>query len=136
MEEATNVAPEAIDDVDPGYKWRVLASVVVGLFMVILDSTVVNVALKTIQLQFNVSTDQAQWTISLYTLALGIATPLSGFLGDRFGSKRIYLSGISLFVIGSVLAGIFSHTDMLLLLIIARGIQGVGGGVALPLGTA
>ena len=134
MEEATNA--QSIDTVDPGYKWRVLASVVVGLFMVILDSTVVNVALKTIQTQFQVSTDQAQWTISLYVLALGIATPLSGFLGDRFGSKRIYLSGITLFVVGSVLAGIFSHANSLIFLIIARGIQGVGGGIALPLGTA
>ncbi len=121
---------------DPGYKWRVLASVVVGLFMVILDATVVNVALKTIQLNFHVTTDQAQWTISLYTLALGITTPISGFLGDRFGNKRIYLSGITLFVTGSILAGIFSRTDYLLLLIIARGVQGIGGGIALPLGTA
>ncbi len=73
------------------YKWRILWSVVIGLFMVILDSTVINVALKALQTQFAVSTDQAQWVLSLYTLVLGIATPLSGYLGDRFGSKRIYL---------------------------------------------
>lgn len=118
---------------DPRYKWRVLASVVIGLFMVILDSTVVNVALKTLQQHYAVSTDEAQWVISLYTLALGIATPLSGFLGDRFGVKRIYLGGLALFGVGSLLCGI---APTLPLLIIARAIQGIGGGIALPLGTA
>ena len=101
--DASNLPEEAPD---PRYKWRVLASVVVGLFMVILDSTVVNVALKTLQLHYSVSTDEAQWVISLYTLALGISTPLSGFLGDRFGVKRIYLSGLALFGFGSFLCGI------------------------------
>ncbi len=88
------------------YKWRILWSVVIGLFMVILDSTVINVALKALQTQFAVSTDQAQWVLSLYTLVLGIATPLSGYLGDRFGSKRIYLGGLGLFALGSLLAGL------------------------------
>ncbi len=121
---------------DPGYKWRVLATVVIGLFMVILDSTVVNVALKTLQIQFAASTDQAQWVISLYTLTLGIATPLSGFLGDRFGIKRIYLSGLGIFALGSLLSGLASTTTFLAALIVARGLQGIGGGIALPLGTA
>ena len=117
---------------DPGYKWRVLASVVIGLFMVILDTTVVNVALKTLQQHYSVSTDEAQWVISLYTLALGIATPLSGFLGDRFGVKRIYLGGLALFAIGSLLCGL---APSLYFLIAARAIEGIGGGIALPLGT-
>ena len=113
---------------DPRYKWRVLPSVVVGLFMVILDSTVVNVALKTLQPHYAVSTDQAQWVISLYTLALGIATPLSGFLGDRFGVKRIYLGGLALFGVGSLLCGL---APTLTLLIASRAIEGIGGGIAL-----
>jgi DHA2 family multidrug resistance protein len=117
----------------PNYKWRVLASVVVGLFMVILDSTVINVALKTLQTHYNVATDEAQWVISLYTLALGIATPLSGYLGDRFGMKRIFLTGLVLFVVGSVLCGVAPSLE---LLIAARAVQGIGGGIALPLGTA
>jgi EmrB/QacA subfamily drug resistance transporter len=125
--------PVVTSEPDPGYKWRVLASVVVGLFMVILDQTVVNVALKALQAHFAVSTDVAQWVISLYTLTLGIATPLSGFLGDRFGAKRIYLSALILFLLGSLLCGI---SPSLPLLIVARAIQGVGGGIALPLGTA
>src|SRR5579883_2672131 len=105
--ESVPASPPTVENTpDPGYKWRVLASVVVGLFMVILDSTVVNVALKTLQQHFSVSTNEAQWVISLYTLALGISTPLSGFLGDRCGIKRIYLTGIGMFVVGSFLCGI------------------------------
>ena len=145
---AANAAPGNVPaEADSGYKWRVLASVVVGLFMVILDSTVINVALKTLQQHYSVTTNEAQWVISLYVLALGISTPLSGFLGDRFGIKRTYLSGLAMFVIGSFLCGIATALDFsatlgglklspLTMLIIARAIQGVGGGIALPLGTA
>lgn len=133
MRPDSDLSPESQKTPDPSYKWRVLSTVVVGLFMVILDSTVINVALKTLQQHFSVSTSQAQWVISLYTLALGISTPLSGFLGDRFGVKRVYLSGLGLFVLGSFLCGI---APSLTILIMARGIQGIGGGIALPLGTA
>jgi DHA2 family multidrug resistance protein len=122
---------------DPTYKWKVLASVVFGLFVVILDTTVVNVALKTLQQQYNVSTNEAQWVISLYTLALGIATPLSGFLGEKFGIKKIYVGALALFVLGSVLCGVaIIESTNLTFLIAARAIQGFGGGLGLPLGTA
>ncbi len=118
---------------DETYKWKVLASVVVGLFMVILDATVVNVALRALQEKYGVSTSEVQWVISLYTLALGIATPLSGFLGDRLGAKRVFLGGLATFVSGSALCGL---APSLLALIAARALQGIGGGIALPLGTA
>ncbi|GER90574.1 MFS transporter [Dictyobacter vulcani] len=133
MEANANISPASQSAPDPGYKWRVLATVVTGLFMVVLDSTVINVALKALQQHYSVSTSESQWVISLYTLALGIATPLSGFLGDRFGIKRIYLSGLVLFVVGSVLCGL---APSLTFLIAARAIQGIGGGISLPLGTA
>ncbi|GCE30290.1 MFS transporter [Dictyobacter alpinus] len=133
MEANASVSPASQNAPDASYKWRVLATVVTGLFMVILDSTVINVALKALQQHYSVSTSEAQWVISLYTLALGIATPLSGFLGDRFGIKRIYLLGLVLFVVGSILCGI---APSLFFLIAARAIQGIGGGISLPLGTA
>lgn len=115
------------------YKWKVLISVVFGIFMIIIDSTVVNVAFRTLQREFGGSLADSQWVLSIYVLALGITTPMSGFLGDRFGTKRIYLLGLVCFVIGSLLCG-FAPT--LLLLIVARMIQGVGGGMAQPLGPA
>jgi len=130
---ARGAALAAAPVADDGYKWKVLASVVVGLFMVILDATVVNVALRALQEKYAAATSDVQWVISLYTLALGIATPLSGFLGDRVGVKRVYIAGLAIFVLGSVLCGL---APSLPLLIAARGLQGLGGGIALPLGTA
>lgn len=122
-----------LPNLPPNYKWRVLATVIFGIFMVILDTTVVNVAFQTIREQFGGNINDSQWVISIYVLALGISTPLAGFLADRFGTKKIYLGGLALFVFGSLLCGFSSS---LILLIAARGIQGVGGGIALPLGTA
>lgn len=117
------------------YKWGVLISVIFGVFMVMLDSTVINVALATIRTEFQTSLSDTQWVISLYTLALGISTPMAGFLGDRFGLKRIYVLGLALFVLGSLTCGL-APTSNILILIAARAVQGVGGGIALPLGTA
>ncbi len=129
--------PFAASTDDPTYKWKVLASVLFGLFIVILDTTVVNVALRALQQKYAVTTNEAQWVISLYTLALGIATPLSGFLGEKFGIKRIYIGALATFLIGSILCGVALNTsDTLIYLIAARAIQGIGGGIALPLGTA
>src|SRR5574338_5359 len=105
-------------------KWKVLISVMFGIFMIILDSTIVNIAFPTLRREFNTSLSQAQWVISIYVLSLGVTTPVSGFLADRFGIKRMYLLGISLFVLGSLLCGL---APSLGLLIVARAIQGFGG---------
>lgn len=115
------------------YRWRVLISVVFGLFMVILDTTVVNVAFRTLQREFAANVNDSQWVISLYVMALGISTPLSGYLGDRFGQKRIFVGALGVFVVGSLLCGL---APTLWTLIAARTLQGFGGGIALPLGTA
>jgi EmrB/QacA subfamily drug resistance transporter len=115
------------------YKWKVLVSVIFGVFMVILDTTAVNVAFQTLRHEFGARLSDAQWVISLYVLVLGIVTPLAGYLADRFGSKRIYLAGLAAFVAGSFASGI---APGLLWLVIARGLQGLGGGLALPLGSA
>jgi EmrB/QacA subfamily drug resistance transporter len=118
---------------DPNYKWKVLATVIFGIFMVILDTTVVNVAFQTLRNEFGGSLNDSQWIISVYVLTLGITTPLAGFLADRFGDKRIYLGGLALFALGSLLCGFSPNLG---LLIAARALQGAGGGIALPLGTA
>ncbi len=115
------------------YKWKVLISVIFGIFMVILDTTIVNIAFRTLQEEFAAGVNESQWIISIYVLSLGISTPLSGFLGDRFGMKRTYITGLGFFLLGSLLCGI---APSLWLLIGARTLQGFGGGIALPLGTA
>ncbi|KAB8141337.1 DHA2 family efflux MFS transporter permease subunit [Chloroflexia bacterium SDU3-3] len=115
------------------YKWKVLICVIFGIFMIILDSTVINVALQTLRAEYGVTLAEAQWIISIYTLALGITTPLSGFLADRFGIKRIYITGLALFTLSSLFCGL---APSFLLLIVARALQGIGGGLAQPLGPA
>lgn len=112
-------------------KWKVLISVMFGIFMIILDGTIVNVAFPTLRREFGASLSQAQWVLSIYVLALGITTPISGFLADRFHIKRMYLLGIAVFTIGSFLCG---FAPSLGLLIVARGLQGIGGGICQPLG--
>ncbi len=114
-------------------KWKVLITVMFGLFMVILDSTIINIAFPTLRRVFGASLADAQWVISIYVLALGITTPVSGYLADRFGIKRVYLLGLAIFAFGSFLCGI---APSLGLLIAARALQGFGGGIAQPLGPA
>jgi EmrB/QacA subfamily drug resistance transporter len=114
-------------------KWKVLISVMFGIFMIILDSTVVNIAFQTLRREFGATLADAQWVLSVYVLSLGVTTPVSGFLADRFGIKRMYLLGLSLFVVGSILCGL---SPTLGWLIAARALQGFGGGIAQPLGPA
>jgi EmrB/QacA subfamily drug resistance transporter len=118
---------------DTRYKWKVLGTVIFGIFMVILDSTVVNVAFQTLRQEFGSDINSAQWIISVYVLALGISMPLAGFLADRFGMKRVYLGGLLIFVLGSLTCGLAPNLG---LLVAARALQGFGGGIALPLGVA
>jgi DHA2 family multidrug resistance protein len=115
------------------YKWKVLISVIFGIFMIILDSTVVNVAFQTLRREFGAPLNDAQWVLSIYVLALGITTPLSGFLADRFGLKQVYIAGLALFTLSSVLCGL---APSLIWLVAARALQGIGGGMAQPLGPA
>ena len=89
------------------YKWQVVASVIFGAFMVIMDATVVNVALPTLRNVFAASgggsIGQVQWIISGFVLAIGIVTPMAGLLADRFGIKRVYLLSLFGFTVASAL---------------------------------
>lgn len=118
---------------DPRAKWKVLFSVVFGIFMIVLDMTVVNVAFKTLQDEYAANLNLTQWVLSIYVLAIGIATPLSGYLGERYGEKRVFLGGVFLFGLSSLLCGL---APSLTILIIARALQGVAGGLSSPLGTS
>ncbi len=114
-------------------KWKVLISVMFGIFMIILDSTVVNIAFQTLRREFGATLADAQWVLSVYVLSLGVTTPVSGYLADRFGIKRMYLLGLGIFVFGSFLCGLAPSLGWL---IAARALQGFGGGIAQPLGPA
>lgn len=110
-----------------------LMAVILGMMMVILDSTVVNVALPRLVEDFQSSVSTLQWTITGYTLALSAVIPLAGWMTDRFGAKRIFLLTILMFVLGSALCSLATNPTQL---IIYRVIQGIGGGMVAPIGMA
>src|SRR5919206_3932748 len=110
-----------------------LIAIVLGTCMVILDSTVVNVALPTLGRVLNADLSVLQWVISAYMLAQAAVIPLSGWLSDRFGAKRVYLTSVVLFTAGSVLCGLATSSQML---IATRVLQGLGGGMLMPIGMA
>src|SRR5919197_1382517 len=110
-----------------------LIAIVFGTFMVILDNTVVNVALPTLGRVLNSNLSLLQWLISGYMLAQAAVIPLSGWLSDRFGAKRVYLTSVVLFTAGSALCGFAVSGEML---IATRVLQGFGGGMLMPIGMA
>src|ERR1700728_4360988 len=108
---------------------RTSGVVVLGSIMSILDTTIVAVALATLGRDFHVSVTTIQWVATGYLLALALVTPVSGWAVDRFGGKRIWMTSIALFVIGSSLCGLAWSADSL---IFFRVLQGIGGGMLLP----
>ncbi|WP_145325207.1 DHA2 family efflux MFS transporter permease subunit [Paenibacillus xylanexedens] len=110
-----------------------LLAIIVGMIMVILDSTVVNVAIPNLVQYFETDLKTVQWTVTGYTLALSAVIPLAGWLTDRFGAKRVFLFTIAMFTLGSVLCSIAQSPEQL---IIYRVIQGLGGGMVAPIGMA
>src|SRR5829696_6517002 len=105
--------------------------VVLGAFMSILDVTVVNVAINTLAAEFDTTLPTIQWVSTGYTLALATVIPLTGWAADRFGTKRLYMTSIALFVAGSVLSGLAWSAGSI---IFFRVLQGFGGGMLMPLG--
>ncbi|PVG82552.1 MFS transporter [Nocardioides gansuensis] len=105
--------------------------VVLGAIMSILDITVVSVALETFQREFDATAAQVAWTMTGYTLALASVIPLTGWAADRFGTKRLYLLAVLLFTAGSVLCATAGGLEQLVLY---RVLQGLGGGMLMPLG--
>jgi MFS transporter, DHA2 family, multidrug resistance protein len=115
------------------YKWFLLANIMLGTFMAVLDATIVNVGLPKIMASFGVGLDKIEWVITAYMLAMAVMLPTSGWLADKFGYKRMYFFGLFLFTSGSMLCGMSSNEDML---IMSRIIQGLGAGTIQPLGMA
>jgi EmrB/QacA subfamily drug resistance transporter len=108
-----------------------LAAIVVGTFMAILDTTVVNVALPVLGRVFGADLNLLQWVITGYLLAQAAVIPLAGWLSDRFGAKRLYITALILFTLGSVLCALAPSGE---LLVAFRVLQGLGGGMLMPIG--
>jgi EmrB/QacA subfamily drug resistance transporter len=109
----------------------VSAVVILGTFMSILDTTIVNVAINTLSRDFDTSLSTIQWVSTGYMLALATVIPLTGWAADRFGTKRLYMISIGLFLAGSALSGAAWSAGSL---IAFRVLQGLGGGMIMPAG--
>src|SRR5205085_2318554 len=107
-------------------KWRALLIVCVASFMLLLDITVVNVALPNIQRDLHTSFTDLQWVVDAYALLLATCVLNAGTLGDWLGRKRVFIGGTGLFTAASALCGAATSP---LFLNLARGLQGVGGAV-------
>ena len=109
----------------------IVASVVLlGAIMSILDTTVINVAIDRLGIEFDASLTTIQWVVTGYTLALASVIPLTGWAADRFGTKRLYLGSLALFMLGSALCAVAWSAGSL---IAFRVLQGFGGGMIMPL---
>lgn len=124
-----------------GHKWWTLAATCFGLFMALLDVTIVNVALPTIGSDLRTSLGDLQWVVNAYVLTLAVFLVTAGRLGDIFGRKRLFILGLGIFTFGSLLCGLAGHISIGSLnhaqvLCLARGIQGLGGAFLFPLSLA
>jgi len=114
----------------PGAReWRILAVVLVGSFMAVLDTTIVNVALPSIAQGIKASSDELEWVVSGYALTFGLVLVPAGRLGDRLGYKQMFLTGLTVFTLASVACGLSQNPAEL---IASRLVQGLGAGIYFP----
>ncbi len=115
------------------YKWLVLAVVMIGTFISVLDASIVNVAMPKMMAAFSVSVDKIEWVLTVYLLVRSVIFPSSGWIADHLGYKRTYNLGLILFTAGSLLCSLAVNENML---IFFRIIQGAGAGFIMPVGMA
>ena len=114
---------------DGNRRWWALGAMCFALFMIMLDNTVVNVALPSIQRSLNASTSSLEWTVNAYTLSFAVLLVTGGRLGDLFGRRKIFLAGVVIFACSSAAIG-FSPSDTWL--VAWRAVQGVGSALMMP----
>lgn len=115
------------------YKWIVLCVVLFGVFMSLLDQTIVSIAIPRLEHAFHMSVGNIQWVVTAYILTLGICTPAIAFLSRRFGIKRVYILSLGAFTLSSALCG---WAWSLPVLVCFRILQGIGGAALFPLANA
>ena len=108
---------------DNAYKWLVLGNIMIGTFMAVLDSTVVNTGLPAIMGTLGASINTAEWVLTGYMLAIASILPAAAWLSDRFGYKRIYFLSLLVFTFGSFMCGNSTSIEEL---IFWRVIEGLG----------
>lgn len=115
------------------YKWVALISVILGAFVAVLNQSLINVALPKLVSVFGSTTQDIQWVLTGYMLASAVVIPASGFLGDKFGYKKVLIAALGVFTLGSFLCGLaWSDTS----LIAFRVFSGLSGGFIMPISMA
>lgn len=110
-----------------------VAIIVLGVFMAVLDMGVVNVAIPTMESDLHATTNQIQWVLTAYMLVIGVLVPISGWMTDRFGAKKLFLFSLFMFTVGSALCGMAWNVDSI---IAFRVVQALGGGFMMPVSMA
>ena len=111
------------------HKYIVALISVFGMFMNLLDLTIVNVAVPVLAFELDASAQEVQWVVTAYLLAVAVGIPVSGWAGDRFGTKLMFVLALAFFTIGSALCAFAWNIESL---IVFRGLQGLGGGLLMP----
>jgi MFS family permease len=119
----------AVDSPLPPEFYRLAVVLLTGALAVVFDTTIVSVALRTLAVELHTTVATIQWVTTGYLLALGVAVPVTGWLVDRIGGKRVWMLALSVFLIGSLASSLAQNAPML---IAARVVQGIGGGLMLP----
>lgn len=143
MQKPTNTSPPGEGRQEPGggsppaaggkIPMAALLTLIIGAFMAILDGSIVNVALPRMMAIFGSTADQIQWVLTGYMLTTGMVIPVTGYLSDRFGGKKIYILSLAAFTVGSALCSLAWSNNSL---VVARVIQAVGGGMMMPVSMA
>jgi Arabinose efflux permease len=111
------------------FPWRALLILVIGSFVSILNGSILNVAVPRLMAIFGVNMDKIQWVLTAYLLTSGVVIPVSGYLGDTFGYRRMYILSLGAFTLGSLFCALaWSNSS----LIAARVMQAIGGGMLIP----
>jgi EmrB/QacA subfamily drug resistance transporter len=114
-------------------KWRIWAVAMVGLFMALIDITIVNITIPTLERELDAPVDTVSWVLNAYNIVFAVVLVSMGRLADQFGRKRFFLIGLGIFTVGSLLCGIAGNVEQL---IAFRAIQGLGAGILAPLALA
>src|SRR4051812_49797040 len=127
--ERTPPVPDRIRLHEGNRKWWPLAAMCFALFMIMLDNTVVNVALPSIQKDLGASLSSLEWTVNAYTLSFAVLLVTGGRLGDIFGRRRMFLSGVVVFAASSALIGLAPDQTWL---VAGRAVHGMGAAFMMP----
>ncbi len=130
VDESTRPTPGRLAGIP--YRWVAMGVVLFGTFMVVLDTTIVNLGLPSLQDDFD-TVHGVEWVVTAYLIAVGVTQLTSGWVGDRFGRRRTFIVALAMFTIASILC---AAAPTLWLLVVARVLQGVGGGLLTPVAMA